>query len=132
MSAGRPYANLDRVTTPVCVLGLGLIGGSILRAAAHAGRDVFGYNRSVDGVQAARFDGFDATHHLDEALQRAADSSALIVLAVPAPALPILLHYVHDMAPDNCLPDVPSVKSFFWQGVHRAGLLDSFVGGHPM
>ena len=63
--------------TPLCVLGLGLIGGSILRAATAAGREGFGYNRSVDGVQAARFDGFDATHHLDEALQRAADRAGL-------------------------------------------------------
>ena len=56
-----------------------------MRAAAAAGREVFGYNRSIDGVQAARFDGFDATDSLDEALARAADSNALIVLAVPVP-----------------------------------------------
>ena len=81
-----------RVTnTPVCVVGLGLIGGSVMRAAAAAGRDVFGYNRSIDAVQAAKFDGFDATENLDEALARAADSKALIVLAVPVPALPLML-----------------------------------------
>ncbi|MGH3584353.1 MAG: prephenate dehydrogenase, partial [Mycobacterium sp.] len=38
-----------------------------MRAAQAAGRDVFGYNRSVDGVAAARLDGFDATATLDEA-----------------------------------------------------------------
>ena len=54
--------------TPVCVVGLGLIGGSIMRAAKAAGREVFGYNRSVEGVEAARFDGFDATTNLDDAL----------------------------------------------------------------
>src|SRR5258708_22510793 len=68
-----------RVTnTPVCVVGLGLIGGSVMRAAAAAGREVFGYNRSIDAVQAAKFDGFDATENLDKALARAADSNALI------------------------------------------------------
>lgn len=70
---------------PVCVLGLGLIGGSLMRAAAATGREVFGYNRSVEGVQAARFDGFDASEHVDEVLGRAAETSALIVLAVPCP-----------------------------------------------
>ena len=55
----------------MCVLGLGLIGGSLLRAARGAGREVFGYNRSIDGVQAARFDGFDATASLTEVLERA-------------------------------------------------------------
>ena len=103
-----------------------------MRAAAAAGREVFGYNRSVDGATAARFDGFDATHHLDEALHRAADSDALIVLAVPAPALPILLSYISEMAPDNPLTDVTSVKGAVLQEVQKVGLETKFVGGHPM
>jgi prephenate dehydrogenase len=116
----------------VCVLGLGLIGGSVVRAAAKTDREVFGYNRSVETVQAARFDGFDATHHLDEALGRAAESNALIVLAVPAPALPILLNYIREMAPDNPLTDVTSVKMAVLQEIQNAGLEANFVGGHPM
>lgn len=118
--------------TPVCVLGLGLIGGSVLRAAAAAGHEVFGYNRSVDGVQAARFDGFDATTHLDEALGLAAGREALVVLAVPATALPIMLNYISDMAPDCALTDVTSVKTAVLQEVQKVGLLHNFVGGHPM
>ena len=118
--------------TPVCVLGLGLIGGSVLRAAAAAGREVFGYNRSVEGVQAARSDGFDATIRLDEALGLAAEREALVVLAVPAPALPILLKYVSDMAPNCALTDVTSVKSAVLEAVQKVGLLHNFVGGHPM
>ncbi len=103
-----------------------------MRAAAAAGREVFGYNRSVDGATAARFDGFDATHHLDEALHNAADGGALIVLAVPAPALPILLSYISEMAPDNPLTDVTSVKGAVLQEVQKVGLETKFVGGHPM
>ncbi|MGE5697475.1 MAG: prephenate dehydrogenase [Candidatus Sericytochromatia bacterium] len=116
----------------MCVLGLGLIGGSIMRAAAAGGREVFGYNRSVDGATAASSDGFDATHHLDEALQRAAETEALIVLAVPAPALPILLNYVREMAPESPLTDVTSVKGAVLQEVRNFGLETKFVGGHPM
>jgi prephenate dehydrogenase len=96
--------------TPVCVLGLGLIGGSILRAATAAGREAFGYNRSVEGAQAARFDGFDATTDLTKTLTRAADLDALIVLAVPMPALPTLLTHISHTAPDCPLTDVTSVK----------------------
>lgn len=114
------------------MLGLGLIGGSVLRAAAAAGHEVFGYNRSVDGVQAARFDGFDATTHLDEALGLAAGREALVVLAVPATALPIMLNYISDMAPDCALTDVTSVKTAVLQEVQKVGLLHNFVGGHPM
>jgi prephenate dehydrogenase len=118
--------------TPVCVLGLGLIGGSLLRAATAAGREAFGYNRSVEGAQAARFDGYDATTNLTEALTRAADAGALIVLAVPMPALPSLLTHIRESAPDCPLTDVTSVKSAVVDEVIAAGLQARFVGGHPM
>jgi prephenate dehydrogenase len=118
--------------TPVCVIGLGLIGGSLMRAAQAAGREVFGYNRSMEGVEAARFDGFDATANLDETLSRAADSDALIVLAVPVPALPLMLRHVRDSAPNCALTDVTSVKGAVLDEVRKVGLLDRFVGGHPM
>ncbi|BBY19050.1 prephenate dehydrogenase [Mycolicibacterium litorale] len=116
----------------MCVLGLGLIGGSLMRAAAAAGREVFGYNRSVEGVQAARFDGFDASEHVDEVLGRAAETSALIVLAVPVPALGLMLGHIRDTAPQCPLTDVTSVKSAVLEQVRSFGLLDRFVGGHPM
>jgi prephenate dehydrogenase len=118
--------------TPVCVLGLGLIGGSLLRAASEAGREAFGYNRSVEGAQAARFDGFDATTDLNTTLRRAADVGALIVLAVPMPALPILLNHIRESAPDCPLTDVTSVKGAVLDAVTTAGLQAHFVGGHPM
>ncbi|WP_026256636.1 prephenate dehydrogenase [Mycobacterium sp. 155] len=118
--------------TPVCVVGLGLIGGSLMRAAAAAGREVFGYNRSVDVVQAARFDGFDASDNLNETLRRAVDRDALIVLAVPMPALPLMLGHIRDIAPTCPLTDVISVKGAVLQQVQKFGLLNRFVGGHPM
>jgi prephenate dehydrogenase len=117
---------------PVCVLGLGLIGGSVMRAAAAAGREVFGYNRSVEGAQAAAADGFDATENIEKALKRAAKTGALIVLAVPVPALPIVLGRVRDIAPDCPLTDVTSVKGAVLDRVKSFGLLNRFVGGHPM
>jgi prephenate dehydrogenase len=103
-----------------------------MRAAAAAGREVFGYNRSIDGVQAAKFDGFDATENLDEALARAADSNALIVLAVPVPALPQMLGRIRDSAPECPLTDVTSVKGCVLDEVRSFGLIERFVGGHPM
>jgi prephenate dehydrogenase len=116
----------------VCVLGLGLIGGSIMRAATAAGREVFGYNRSVEGAQGARSQGFDATTELGETLRRAADTEALIVLAVPMPALPNMLTHISELAANCPLTDVTSVKSAVLDEVAAAGLQARFVGGHPM
>lgn len=118
--------------TPVCVVGLGLIGGSLMRAATAAGREVFGYNRSVEGMEGARFDGFDATTNLDQALTRAQRCGALIVLAVPMPALTPMLLRIREVAPDNPLTDVISVKGAVHAEVAGSGLLARFVGGHPM
>jgi prephenate dehydrogenase len=103
-----------------------------MRAAAAAGREVFGYNRSVDGVQAATFDGFDASADIDDVLSRAADSDALIVLAVPVPALPIMLGHIRSTAADCALTDVISVKQAVLHDVRSFDLLTHFVGGHPM
>jgi len=116
----------------VCVLGLGLIGGSLMRAARDAGREVFGYNRSIDGVAAARADGFDASDNLNQTLARAAANDAIIVLAVPVPALSTMLEHIRRLAPHCALTDVVSVKGNVLQQVRQHDLLANFVGGHPM
>lgn len=126
-------ANLECVTkTPVCVLGLGLIGGSVLRAAVSAGREALGYNRSAGGAQAARSDGFAATTDLTEALGWAAERTAVIVLAVPMPAVAALLPRISQRAAQCPLTDVISVKGAVLAQMRAAGLLDRYVGGHPM
>ena len=118
--------------TPVCVLGLGLIGGSLLRAAVASGREAFGYNRSYQGAEAARAEGFTASTELGEALSWAAQRRALIVLAVPMPAVSPLLAHLKAQAADCPLTDVISVKGAVLREVRSAGLLDRYVGGHPM
>jgi len=126
-------ANLEGVTkTPVCVLGLGLIGGSVLRAAVASGREAFGYNRSFQGADAARADGFAATTELGEALSWAAQRQALIVLAVPMPAVAWVVGHLKQQAAECPLTDVISVKGPVLREVRAAGLLDRYVGGHPM
>ena len=116
----------------MCVLGLGLIGGSLMRAATAAGRETFGYNRSVDGVSAARRDGFAATTELTETLRWASEHEALIVLAVPMPAVGQMLSHLKADAPNCALTDVISVKGAVLDEVRAVGLLDRYVGGHPM
>jgi len=103
-----------------------------MRATKAAGREVFGYNRSVEGAQAAVADGFDASTNLNDTLTRAADTGALIVLAVPMPALGGMLAHISESAPECPLTDVTSVKSAVLEEVAAAGLQERFVGGHPM
>ncbi|PYE16533.1 prephenate dehydrogenase [Williamsia limnetica] len=117
---------------PVCVLGLGLIGGSLLRSLHDGGRRVFGYNRSAETVSAAGADGYDASTDLVATLSRAAQESALIVLATPATTIDAILDQIATYAPNCPLTDVVSVKQQVADQVYAHGLSENFVGGHPM
>ncbi|WP_211363524.1 prephenate dehydrogenase [Saccharothrix saharensis] len=112
----------------VCVVGLGLIGGSVLRAAAAAGRVTWGATASTADAEAARQDGHDVLD-LASALDRAHSEDALVVVAVPLPAVEEVLRAL----PANVrLTDVVSVKGPVADLVRRVAPHARYVGGHPM
>lgn len=116
----------------VCVLGLGLIGGSLLRRVTACGYPAFGWNRSAATVEQAAADGMDVSGDLPETLRRAAREDALLVVAVPLFALPELLAQIAEYAPQCPLTDVVSVKVEVLRAVQVAGLSATYVGSHPM
>ncbi|MDY6810820.1 MAG: NAD(P)-binding domain-containing protein, partial [Actinomycetota bacterium] len=75
----------------ICILGLGLIGGSLMRALQISGHHVFGYNRSAATVEAAVASDHDASTDLVATLERAAADDAVIVLATPVTTIEDLL-----------------------------------------
>ncbi|MER5392262.1 prephenate dehydrogenase [Saccharopolyspora sp. NPDC002686] len=115
----------------VCVIGLGLIGGSVLRAASAAGRPAWGSTKSEADADAARADGFEALE-IDEALSRAAAEDALIVLATPVTAVRGVLRKIAEHAPDAWLTDVVSVKDPVDAEVRSVLPEARYAGGHPM
>ncbi|MFT4087356.1 MAG: prephenate dehydrogenase [Gordonia sp. (in: high G+C Gram-positive bacteria)] len=117
---------------PVCILGLGLIGGSLLRALAAAGREAYGYNRSAATVDAASDAGFDASTDLPATLARAAAEDAVVVLATPVPALGAMLDAVADHSPQCLITDVVSVKEQVAELIAQRLPNARYVGGHPM
>jgi prephenate dehydrogenase len=116
----------------LCVIGLGLIGGSLLRAAAASGRQVWGAAAGDADVAAAVADGFDAGTDVRAALRRAADCDAMVALAVPLTGLDGVLREVRECAPRCLLTDVTSVKSAVLAEVRKIAPEARFVGGHPM
>ncbi|GAY11805.1 prephenate dehydrogenase [Pseudonocardia sp. N23] len=116
----------------LCVVGTGLIGGSLIRAADKAGRHVWGTSASEGTAEQARADGFDVTTDLDAALRRAVEADALVVLAAPLPALPDVLRRVGEVAPTVRLTDAVSVKVAVADEVARYAPRARYVGGHPM
>lgn len=102
------------------VIGLGLIGGSLLRALHAAGHDVTGYDPDATTRYAASSAGLRVAESLDPW------HADVTVLAVPLPAVKPVLEALGDY--DGLLTDVVSVKRPVrdLMGKHR------YVGGHPM
>lgn len=124
--------SFNNVSRPIALVGLGLIGGSILRDLHGAGHPVFGYNHSTSGARIAAREGFDVTDDLPGVLQRAEDEGALIVIAVPFDAVASVLDAIAEHAPTCGITDVVSVKSAVYELVRERGLESRYVGGHPM
>jgi prephenate dehydrogenase len=116
----------------LCVIGLGLIGGSLLRAADSAGWKVRGTAASATDVAGAREAGFDVTSSIEDVLRAAAGDDALVVLAVPLPAVVDVLPVVARHAPRCRLTDVVGVKQPVAAAVARHSPSARYVGGHPM
>jgi prephenate dehydrogenase len=113
------------------VIGLGLIGGSLLRAADAAGWKVRGAARSEATATAARDAGFDVTCSIEDVAVSTTDDD-LVVLAVPLPAVVDVLPVLARHAPRCRLTDVVSVKQPVAAAVARHTPQIRYVGGHPM
>jgi prephenate dehydrogenase len=129
----------------IAVIGLGLIGGSLLRALAAAGH---GSSHSVlgfDADPAVRATARDAAARLPAkarwqvtgTIRDAAAEADLVVLAVPLPALHQVLDALVSSGFQGLLTDVTSVKGPVREIVaHRltraANPVVGYVGGHPM
>ncbi len=111
------------------VLGLGLIGGSLLRAVRATGRDCWGYDPDPATLTAAGEDGFEIAATIAEA---AADAD-LLILAMPLTELAVALAQLAPaLTPGTVLTDVGTLKRPVAEAV--AGSLPGtrFVGGHPL
>jgi len=115
----------------LCVLGLGLIGGSLARAAGEH-LPVFGWTRSEDTRHAAAEDGCDVIDTIEAALARATETDALVVLASPVTAFPSLLRAINECSPTVRLTDVAGVKTTVDDAVAELAPATRFIGSHPM
>jgi prephenate dehydrogenase len=122
------------------VIGLGLIGGSLLRALAAAGHAALGYDadpatRAMARTAAAKAPA-GARWQVTGAARDALAGADLVALAVPLPAVPAVLDEVATGGYTGLITDVTSVKGpvrdLVAERASRFGQLAGFVGGHPM
>src|SRR5688572_31099550 len=104
----------ESAAVDVGVIGLGLIGGSALRALAAAGHRVYGYDADpttratarTAAVQAGSAGGWQVTASMADAV-RAAE---LVIVAVPLPAVSTVFGELATAGYTGLVTDVTSVK----------------------
>ncbi|MBF9130637.1 prephenate dehydrogenase/arogenate dehydrogenase family protein [Plantactinospora sp. S1510] len=125
----------------VAVIGLGLIGGSVLRALASAGHRVLGYDadpatRATARTAAAQAP-VDGRWQVARTVRDAVARVELVVVAVPLPAVAGVLDELAGAGYTGLVTDVTSIKGPVQTLVDRhlhagSDRLAGFVGGHPM
>lgn len=132
MHTGALPTDLATLLPPaVCVLGLGLIGGSLARAA-RTFVPVTGWSPTLATRDAAVADGLAVADSLPSALRAAARDDALVVLASPVTTFRSLLREVAQHAPAVRLTDVASVKAAVAEEVSQIAPAARYIGSHPM
>lgn len=113
----------------VAVLGLGLIGGSLVHAIRQSGLDVVGFDTDPQTGAAASSAGFPVTA-TDAGAVHGAD---LVVLAMPLPEVKSALQSLAPhLAPGAILTDVGTLKTPVLELVREIIPAARFVGGHPL
>jgi prephenate dehydrogenase len=125
----------------IAVIGLGLIGGSLLRALGASGHRVLGYDadpatRATARTAAARAPA-GARWQITGTVRDAVAGAELVAVAVPLPAMAEVLDELDAAGYSGLVTDVTSVKGpvrdLVARRLHpRHNRLAGFVGGHPM
>jgi prephenate dehydrogenase len=130
----------------IAVVGLGLIGGSLLRWLAGAGHTVYGYDTDpatratarTAAAQAPAGGRWQVPGTLGDTVHRRGGGAAeLVAVAVPLPAVGSVFDELAGIGYAGLVTDVTSVKApvreLATTRLHQGGrALAGFVGGHPM
>ena len=124
--------------TPIqrlCVVGVGLIGGSLARAlrAAGACNEIIGCGRDAQQLQKAVALGVIDRAETD--IARAVQGADVVVVAVPVGAMPqVLQAMAPQLSPSTIVTDVGSSKGDVVRAAQSAfgSLPPTFVPGHPI
>ena len=118
----------------LCIVGVGLIGGSLARALRAAGqvREIVGYGRRPNTLQRAVELG--VIDHAEVTLAAAVRGADIVVLAVPVGAMTDILAQLGRLAFDGVMTDVGSTKGNVMAAARTAlgPRFPNFVPGHPI
>ncbi len=114
----------------ICVVGLGLIGGSMAIDLKVKGHHIIGVDKSPSHIEKALELGLvDEVHDLNNALEEA----EVVIIAVPVDAIEkVLVNVLDQMNPKAIAIDVGSTKQEICESVKTHSKRGRFVAAHPL
>ena len=128
-------ATLQPLIRRLCIIGVGLIGGSLARALRQAGAvgEIVGGGRGEDNLRTAVQLGVIDRYHTD--LTQAVTGADVVMIAVPLGAIEAVLRVIAPhLDADAVLTDAGSAKGSVVADVERVygAIPPNFVPGHPI
>ncbi len=115
----------------VCIVGLGLMGGSLALALQGRCRALRGSDADQTILEEARLR--EVVTLADSDPRKVLPGSDLVILATPVPAIIGLLNELPAMMPDRCIVmDIGSAKCAITEAMMRLPERFEPVGGHPL
>ncbi len=119
----------------LCIIGVGLIGGSLARALRRRADcpEIIGTSRSAEHLQRAQ--GLGVIDRYDTDLTAAVRGADMVMLCVPLGAMEKVFATIKDsLAPDTIITDAGSAKASVIEAARRGfgDLPSGFVPGHPI
>lgn len=114
----------------IAVIGLGLIGGSILKKLNSSDYNLIGVSRSKQTIDKALEQGLISRGSTNIDVIKDAD---IVFICTPInKTIPTLLEVNNTVKPGTIITDVASLKGFITDFVNTSHLPINFIGGHPM
>lgn len=117
----------------VGVIGLGIIGGSLVKAIhkKNLAEHIVAYNRNPEAAETALHEG--TIHQAAAAIDHSFQDCEIIFICVPVDRIPAIVQTLAGIVDKDCiLTDVGSTKNNVMNEIRKINLPCSFIGGHPM
>lgn len=115
------------------VIGLGIIGGSIVKAVKRKGlcQTVVAYDQDINTLELALKEG--TIHEAASGIDNSFKDCEIIFVCIPVKQIPEIVKRLNGIIDNNCiLTDVGSTKADIMKAVRSLNLSCPFIGGHPM
>jgi len=124
---------MKKPVSKIGVVGLGIIGGSLVKAIKRRGlcETVVACDQDLDTLEMALKEG--TIHEAGSGIDCAFRDCEIVFVCVPVKMIPETVKQLGDIVNENCiLTDVGSTKADVMEAVKSLNLSCTFIGGHPM